>query len=292
VPHLSVALLGPIQASLDGEPVSGFETLKARALLAYLADDPGRPHSRSTLACLLWPERSESAALNNLRHTLAVLRATLHDRQACPPFLLADRETIAFNPCNDCTIDTLDFRHFMVVAQGAGAPASEQLDCLEQAAALYRGDFLEAFALDDSVALPEWLFAASAGLASLWMLNFRPRPWRSPLAPPNERHRQLWAALMGVSLLYLLVGSFWFQHWYLLWVLVPAVLLPDHPLTRSLLPWLVYGALSANLVMDFLAASALKPAPLHAYVLAVVIIWGPALVAWLFIAARHRMDRL
>jgi hypothetical protein len=143
-----------------------------------------------------------------------------------------------------------------------------------------------------TVALPEWLFAASAGLASLWMLNFRPRPWRSPLAPPNERHRQLWAALMGVSLLYLLVGSFWFQHWYLLWVLVPAVLLPDHPLTRSLLPWLVYGALSANLVMDFLAASALKPAPLHAYVLAVVIIWGPALVAWLFIAARHRMDRL
>jgi DNA-binding SARP family transcriptional activator len=35
--RLSLSLLSPFQATLDGEPVTGFATNKARALLAYLA---------------------------------------------------------------------------------------------------------------------------------------------------------------------------------------------------------------------------------------------------------------
>jgi adenylate cyclase len=157
VPHLSVSLLGPFQVRLDGEPVTSFETLKARALLAYLADDPGRAYSRSSLASLLWPERSQRAALSNLRHTLAVLRAALHDPSACPPFLLIDRETIAFNPHSDCTLDTLDFRRLVEASSSNHPPGDQNLNCLEQAVALYRGDFLEAFGLDDSAEYEAWL---------------------------------------------------------------------------------------------------------------------------------------
>ena len=81
-------------------------------------------------------------------------------------------------------------------------------------------------------------------------------------------------------MLYLLVGSFWFQHWYVLWVLAPAVLLPDSRLSRAVLPWLAFGALSANVAMSFLAATVLEPGPsIVNYTLPVVMIWGPALIA-------------
>ena len=83
-----------------------------------------------------------------------------------------------------------------------------------------------------------------------------------------------------MTLLYLLVGSFWFQHWYLVWVLAPAVLRPDALLTRWLLPWLGFGALSANLISAF--APALAPEPLSKIVLAaliVAVIWMPVLIA-------------
>ena len=77
--RLHISLLGQFQATLDGQPVSGFETVKTRALLAYLADEVGQAHPRSMLAGLLWSERPEAAALGNLRHTLADLRHAIHD---------------------------------------------------------------------------------------------------------------------------------------------------------------------------------------------------------------------
>jgi hypothetical protein len=61
----------------------------------------------------------------------------------------------------------------------------------------------------------------------------------------------LWRGAMAVTLAYLLVGSFWFQHWYLLWVLAPAVLLPDSRWTRTLLPAYCLGALLSNLTNSF-----------------------------------------
>jgi hypothetical protein len=62
----------------------------------------------------------------------------------------------------------------------------------------------------------------------------------------------LWRGAMAVTLAYLLVGSFWFQHWYLLWVLAPAVLLPTSRWTLSLLPAYCLGALWSNLTNSFM----------------------------------------
>ena len=55
--RLSLFLLGPLHMTLDGQPASGFESSKVRALLIYLAVEADRPHSRSALAGLLWPEQ-------------------------------------------------------------------------------------------------------------------------------------------------------------------------------------------------------------------------------------------
>jgi hypothetical protein len=143
-----------------------------------------------------------------------------------------------------------------------------------------------------STRLPNWLFSLSVLLAALWMFNFRPKRWRNAPISLEEAYRTLWRALVVVSMLYLVLGSFWFQHWYVLWVLAPAVLLPESLFTRSVLPWLGFGALSSNVAMDFLFATAIKTAPpITGNILSVGIIWGPILIYTGVLALARRRSR-
>ena len=80
--RLTVRLLGSLQVALDDTPLTGFESDKERVFLAYLAEESRQPHRREKLAGLLWPERSEAAARNNLRRVLSNLRRLLGD--SCP----------------------------------------------------------------------------------------------------------------------------------------------------------------------------------------------------------------
>ena len=131
-----------------------------------------------------------------------------------------------------------------------------------------------------SISLSGWLFGAGMLLIPLWAFNFRPKRWRTAPVQPAIEVRKLWRVLVWVSILYLTVGSFWFQSWYVLWALAPAVLLPDSRFTRSNLPWLAFGALSANFAMDYYYATFLESTPrILGHSLAVTIIWGPVLIA-------------
>jgi DNA-binding SARP family transcriptional activator len=119
--RLSVRLLGPLQVTLEEEPVTRFESDKARALLAYLVVETEQPHRREKLAGLLWPDWSEGAARANLRRTLANLRQAIGDRTssgdeatpagsgAPPPFLNITRQTIQFNSDSDAWVDVTRF---------------------------------------------------------------------------------------------------------------------------------------------------------------------------------------
>ena len=100
--RLSVSLLGPFQVLLDDKPVTGFESAKVRALLAFLAADAGRPRTREALAELLWPEHPAGAAFANLRHALTNLRKVIGDATAQPPFLLDHPRDSAVQPGQRC----------------------------------------------------------------------------------------------------------------------------------------------------------------------------------------------
>ena len=144
---------------------------------------------------------------------------------------------------------------------------------------IYRWGWHWQRALQLSTTLANWLFVAGALVIPLWAFNFRPRRFDEPLDPADVE-RRLWRTLAVVSMLYLIVGSFWFQHWYVLWVLAPAVLSPNHRFSRFLLPGLVFGALSSNVAMSFLLATILESAPrMVSYITVVGIIWGPLLIA-------------
>ena len=144
---LSIFLLGPFQAALDGQTVTGFESNKVRALLAYLAVEAERPHARETLAGLLWPDYTHTSALNNLRSVLANLRRTIGDRQAQPPYLLISRNTLQFNAASD---HMLDYERLQNLPQ-------RSIEQLEAAVAGCHGVFMEGFSLEDSPPFEEWL---------------------------------------------------------------------------------------------------------------------------------------
>jgi DNA-binding SARP family transcriptional activator len=145
--HLALALLGPFQATLDGEPAEGLNSDYLRALLAYLAVEGGRDHPREVLAALLWPERSDREALSALRYALSNLHGALGDREAPVPYLLVTRSSVQLNPASDHWLDVAEFKDLATRSDVAG---------LEQAVALYRGPFLHGLSVGDSPAFDEW----------------------------------------------------------------------------------------------------------------------------------------
>jgi len=171
VTRLSLSLLGPFRAALDGQPVTGFKSNKVRALLAYLAVRADRFHRRDVLAGLLWPEWPNGEALSNLRYALSNLRQVIGDRRVPQdlttagrvrePLLLTTRTTIQFNREAAYWLDVAAFEEL----SGTEQAHPNLVARLEDAAALYRGDFLEGFSLGDSPGFEEWTLLTREQLA-------------------------------------------------------------------------------------------------------------------------------
>jgi DNA-binding SARP family transcriptional activator/predicted ATPase len=168
---------GVVRAPLgdEGEPLK-IAGRKAVALLAYLvvsgkggvgssrsADASASVHSRDGLATLLWPESDQSHARAELRRGLSILRRTLGEG-----WLEGDRETVNLNPEAQIWLDVDAFRKRLAECETHGHGVEEVCaDCvplLEEAAALYRDDFMAGFTLRDSLAFDEWQFFQAEGL--------------------------------------------------------------------------------------------------------------------------------
>ena len=156
---LSLSLLGPFQVTRAGQSLTGFESNKVRALLAYLAVESAHPHSREELACFLWPDQSELAARSNLRQALANLRRVLGDDTAQPPFLSINREFIQFNGGAEYELDLSTFTTLLKKSEKHAHRHVETCKAcaqwLSQAEVLYRSSFLEHFIVSSS-AFDEW----------------------------------------------------------------------------------------------------------------------------------------
>ncbi len=163
--RLELHFLGPFHITLDGEPITTFESVKVRALLAYLAAEAPRPQPRERLAGLLWPGWPQRSAMSNLRYALADLRKNLRDREAQPPFLLVSRESIQLNPEAGVWVDVAEFEQLAVSARELHGNQPSAISSLpngvraQSSIALYRGEFLEGFVLNDSPAFEEWILA-------------------------------------------------------------------------------------------------------------------------------------
>src|SRR4051812_35797684 len=103
--QLELTLLGGFRASVNGSPVTGFDTDKTRALLAYVATETARPHTREALAGLLWPDLADEAARRNLRNSLFKLRQALGEEEGSPGFLLITTPSVQLDPAGHYAVD-------------------------------------------------------------------------------------------------------------------------------------------------------------------------------------------
>ncbi len=158
--QLTISLLGTVQVLRDGQPVTGQAYAKVLGLLAYLAVEADRPHARASLALLFWPEQTDEKARHSLRQALSTLRRILDDHVASEPILLITRESVQFRKGGD---RLLDVRQLMTLLDACDRHEHQRLETcpacaqrLDVALGLYRGDFLEGFAVDDSMAFEDW----------------------------------------------------------------------------------------------------------------------------------------
>lgn len=155
--HLMISLLGSFRARLDGQPIPQLHSDTLRGLLAYLLVEADREHARMSLGNLFWPEQPDTAALSNLRYVLSDLRRALGDTPGAPatPVLLVTRQSVRLNPAADCWSDVMELERSHATLASAH---HQQVNALADAAALYRGPFLEGLALPGSTAFEDWLF--------------------------------------------------------------------------------------------------------------------------------------
>lgn len=158
--RLSISLLGPLQVWLDGKLINAsFRTRKERALLAYLAIESRRSHRRDALGELFWPERPEGYARTNLRQALYGVRRALGDLSWLS--FEGQDDLVRFDPQEAFELDT---RHFLAhveftqthvhrIAETCPACAGRWQAAID----LYRGDFMEDIALEDSQSFQEWM---------------------------------------------------------------------------------------------------------------------------------------
>ena len=132
---LRVRLLGEMAAEVDGSPVRPPDSARARALLAWLALNPGM-HARTTLAARFWPDVLDSSARASLRSAIWSLRRALGE--AGETHLLATRDRVGLE---NVQVDAREFDE--LVRRGE----------LREAVAMSKGDLLPG--LDD-----DWAFEA------------------------------------------------------------------------------------------------------------------------------------
>ncbi|WP_238015280.1 BTAD domain-containing putative transcriptional regulator [Dactylosporangium sp. AC04546] len=138
--QLRIRVLGRAELTVDGRPLAELASVKAAALLCFLAVT-GTAHPRTALAGLLWSDLPEPAARANLRLVLTKLRRVVPGR------LRISRQTVAPDG-PPIWVDALE-----VARVAASADDGELLTAVR----LCRGEFLDGFEVPGAPVFDEWV---------------------------------------------------------------------------------------------------------------------------------------
>ncbi len=162
--NLRIRLLGGFAVWCGERQAGGFESQKARALLAYLVCHRGRTFSRDHLAGLLWGESGPEAARHALRQAAYNLRAAIPGQR----LVTGTHQELGLDPAADVWLDVEAFEEALRLGGGGPRPAAggHAVDPHHLAAAvqLYRGDFLAGFFVKDAQDFEEWQLTEQARL--------------------------------------------------------------------------------------------------------------------------------
>ncbi len=125
-----VEMLGGLRVWHKESCVQQFRTRKVAALLALLALEPGRNHTRDSLADTLWPEEATEVSRRRLRQAISLLRSDLAPLGE-PPLICEGRELLRLT--GDIETDVRAFERARIAGE------------TQKALALYQGPLLPGF---------------------------------------------------------------------------------------------------------------------------------------------------
>ncbi|MBD3886351.1 AAA family ATPase [Phormidium tenue FACHB-886] len=134
---LQIKLLGEWSITYGDRAITGINTARSQALLAYLILYRHSPQPRQRLAFHLWADSTETQARTNLRKELSYLRRDLPEADR---FLLVESKTLQWSPTAPFIADIVAFENVLKAAEAA--ETEMRLSLLKQAIALYQGELL------------------------------------------------------------------------------------------------------------------------------------------------------
>jgi len=148
MPVLHLELLGDLQMRSSTGSLFTVSAKKSQALLAYLGVKPSQRVSREKIASLLWSSTGPDQARQSLRQTLSTLRKELVQLSPDERILVEENDLLGVDEANvSCDVAAFE----SLVAAGSE-------ESLAKASALYRGDFLDGFQINEE-RFDQWVIA-------------------------------------------------------------------------------------------------------------------------------------
>lgn len=161
-PFVQVYTLGSFRVLVGGEPIddSDWRRKTARQLFKVLLTRPGRRMARDEVVELFWPESDADAAASNFRSTLHAMRRALASRTPDRPggVVFGDHDSVWLASDAELWTDASIFEQKVAEASRSADP----LPLLEEASALYAGDYLPDDLYED------WAADRRDGLRRTW----------------------------------------------------------------------------------------------------------------------------
>lgn len=159
---LNIHLFGKFSVYAKEQPLEGLDACKVQELFGYLLVHRERPHTRESLASLLWGDTSTDKSKKYLRQTLWHLQSALDGQadsdggeSACATaedggLLSAAHDWVRLNQNSAVWLDVEVFERAFALVQGR---AGQDLDAeskriVQEGAELYKGDLLEGWYQD------------------------------------------------------------------------------------------------------------------------------------------------
>ncbi|MGE0310168.1 MAG: tetratricopeptide repeat protein [Lautropia sp.] len=158
---VALHFFGPGVIEIDGSPVAP-RSLKTLGLLCYLVLEHDRPHDRSRLAALFWPDLGPSSARHNLRQSLHWLRQV--GGRALRERIAVSNELVQWRRGAAVPVDVLRF---------LDGVREHGRDAWRDAAAAHRAPLLEGRCFDACDAFAEWLAAMRISIEAIDAQNRR-----------------------------------------------------------------------------------------------------------------------
>ncbi len=140
-------VLGGFRVVVRGRPLAdaAWRRRKARQLFKALLARPQRRLTKDEAVDLFWPDSDPGAASTNLRTAVHAIRQALESVAAPGDLVVADRDGVGLRPDLKVWVDADAFEKLAAEAHQADDP----LPLIEQANALYAGDYLPEDLYDD-----------------------------------------------------------------------------------------------------------------------------------------------